>query len=77
MPDGSRVIPEVLLSTERASHLALALHDLLRTHQPPEALPALARVAGVIYLETCESAEVLGDMLGTEAASARQGGPVG
>jgi hypothetical protein len=69
-------VPEVLCSAERASHLALALHRLLRLPLPPEALPPLSDVAGVLYLEACGSAETLADDMGSDPASARQGGPV-
>lgn len=76
MLDGPTTIPEVLCHAERASHLARALHDLLQTDQPPAALPALGRIAGVICREACDSAEALGDLLGCEPESARHGGPV-
>jgi len=66
-------VPAILCSSERASHLALALHDLLQCPLPPEALLPLGEIAGVLYQEACDSADTLGDMLGTSAASARHG----
>jgi hypothetical protein len=58
-----------------ASHLARALHGLLHTSPSLQRLPPGGHrrddLPGVV-----REAEVLGDLLGCDPASARQGGPV-
>lgn len=57
-------LANALSSSEKACHLTLSLHGLLKASGQED----LARIAWTIYLETSAAAEILGDELEVEAA---------
>jgi|GEM_PF-6745472 hypothetical protein len=64
--DFNPLLLDALSSTEQNSDLARALHGLVHAPLPPEALPQLGNIAGVIYLESFSEVEVMGDLLGND-----------